>query len=85
MKKTVFNKLIELLWTNRKIHQSQPDVLFDFPDYGKLKKEIWKTLSPEAVDAIQYIWHDFLFSIKRRREFAAKFRKRLKELGEGVY
>jgi hypothetical protein len=50
-----------------------------YPDYGGLPYSIYKTLSSEAVDAMQDILQD---TYKRKRDFAKAYRDRLRELGE---
>lgn len=70
---------------------------FDYPDYGDLPKNISYRLSSEAVDAIQDILRDewvwcpikeeeiFKRVYTSRKQFQAKIKLRMKELGERFY
>ena len=56
--------MTELIWKKRKdiqkfaLENQGMDYVFDFPDYADLPRYIADRLSPEAVDAMQYIWED---------------------------
>lgn len=55
------------------------DCLFDYPDYAGLPKKIVNQLSPEAVDAMQYVLQE---SFVRKRDFSRAYKKTLIDLGE---
>jgi len=75
-----FKRIVDHVFPTRKMyHPEGEDFQWDYPDYGGLSASIYNTLSPEAVDAMQDILHDFY---KRKRDFARAYRNRLKELGE---
>jgi len=102
MTKKCFDEMTEFLWKNRKqyandMKQELNPSEFDFPDYGGLPKYICSKLSPEAVDAMQYIWHSVcgvcwitLEDLKKEekfrdlREFRSEYKLRLNVLGEKV-
>lgn len=43
---------------NLKFLYESPSEDFDYPEYSNLDDAVVKTLSPEAVDAIQFHWGD---------------------------
>ncbi|MDP3981774.1 MAG: hypothetical protein Q8Q33_10210 [Chlamydiota bacterium] len=95
MTKNQFKTIINSLWKNRQklineTANAEIDI-FDFPDYGGLPNRIVNALSPEAVDAMQYIWNNFLEldiylnpmkGFKTKNEFSRAYMKKLDELGE---
>ena len=82
-----FNNLVDHVWEHRKYYYEYPvDYLFDYPNYGNLPREISNGLTPEAVDAMQYIWEDFAVecSIKTKSQFRSTLKRQLRELGEKI-
>jgi hypothetical protein len=53
--------------------------VFDYPKYGGLPKIVSSVLSPEAVDAMQYVLQS---KFLRKRDFARAYRNHLRDLGE---
>jgi len=84
MGKKTFLRIVDHIFPIRKKFLEDFDEVFDYPDYGGLPKKISNSLSPEAVDAMQYILDGCKFSSKR--DFARAYRNRLLEIGErGIY
>lgn len=72
---------INHLWNHREYYFE--DYIFDYSFYGGLKSKFKG--SPEACDAIQFIWADLVNGkFKTKRKFYSAFRKRLNELGEKI-
>lgn len=82
MTKIIFEKIIDYIFPIRKKIEN-----FDYPDYSDLPKKISYKLSPEAVDAMQYILYAFSYNknaYKRKYKFKRAYYDQLKELGEKV-
>lgn len=56
-------------------------ILFDYPNYGGIKKSLADKLSPEAVDAMQAILH---LNFKTKRDFSKAYKQKLNVLGEKI-
>ena len=72
---------IDHLWNHREYYFV--DRMFDYPFYGGLKSKFKG--SPEACDAIQFLWSSLVNNkFKTKRQFYSEFKLRLNELGEEI-
>lgn len=74
-----FKCIVDHVFPTRKKYYGVDGLMWDWPDYGGLPAKIYKTLSVEAVDAMQYILNE---RFKNKREFARAYKKKLFQLGE---
>jgi len=79
MKTEIFKEATDIIWNNRFCLSED----FDYPEYGDLPERISVTFSPEAVDAMQYIW-GAITSFKTKKDFISEYKKTLFELGEAI-
>ena len=81
MTKKQFNLYTEHLWKMREYLSFCEQ--FDYPWYGGLKSKF--NGSPEACDAMQNIWHEFIHNFyKTKKQFQNAYKTELKRLGENV-
>lgn len=76
MKLNIFIQTVGFLYTNIQNVEN-----FDYPWYGGLSHKIYKTFSPEAVDAIQNS-NDMLIESKNMYEFASTYYNEMLRIGE---
>lgn len=89
MKKSAFNNHTKFLWTQRSIlnkveqrgHHLYPT--FDYPEYAGLYGKF--NASPEACDAMQELWPDFLNQkFKTLSQFRKTYQDNLIGVGEKI-
>lgn len=81
MKIKKFNEITDHIWKYREYLELIDE--FDYPWYGGLKGKMG-CCSPEAVDAMQNIWHDFQNGYKTKKRFQNEYKKELKRIGENI-
>ena len=81
-----FQKMVDYVFPIRQSYRRINDFVvvrerldFDYPDYAELPKKIVNQLSPEAVDAMQYVLQEHFV---RKRDFSRAYKKTLIDLGE---
>jgi hypothetical protein len=84
MKKETLKRIVDHMYPIREEYfpnKNHSEKDFDYPDYGGLPESIIKSLSSEAVDAMQFILN---WPYKAKRLFARDYKERLIGLGEKV-
>jgi len=83
-----FNQITKFLWEHREFYKHfYEDYLPDYPDYACLPPCLIRSLSSEAVDALQEIWVDFVHEeseIKTYKKFQSIYKEAIQDLGEKV-
>jgi len=84
-----FQNIVDYMFPIREKYRHKPGTFymrygvfglpFDYPDYAGLHKKVVNQLSPEAVDAMQYVLQE---SFVRKRDFSRAYKKTLIDLGE---
>lgn len=77
-----FEQICDHIWEYREYLQLIDQ--FDYPFYGGLKSKIGNC-SPEVVDAMQNIWHEFQSNeFKTKKQFKSAYKQELARIGEWV-